>query len=359
MATSTDKLAPRIIINEHDISDRRIKRKNAPVTLLFGFAPTGRLLEMVECNNVLDIQQEFGSPSSAPEKYFIDAATKLVENNTTVLMTRLPYDNDQSHKVKYVDYKVEDAISISDMVTVPQETKTRKKDNGSVTILKELHGIDSRITQVQRIVQVQDDYGSHIKSMTNEDLVELELDPQEHLENNTFRIVDIRGEQYGGGAGKQSYTGIFPIITTAPMAMYLHGMIENSTELDEMLKLVDIDDGIEMSTDWFKTADPVDEEVKLTMAEIVASIDQAINFDTSKNKFHRSQSFQDMCVGRFPKVKLIETGKLERTHMNEVGVLVCRLNWDSDTQTTKLKILEAFHGKLGRTRDGIDRKINA
>jgi hypothetical protein len=66
-----------------------------------------------------------------------------------------------------------------------------------------------------------------------------------------------------------------------------------------------------------------------------------------------------MCVGRFPKVKLIETGKLERTHMNEVGVLVCRLNWDSDTQTTKFKILEAFHGKLGRTRDGIDRKINA
>ena len=232
MATDTSKLAPRIIINEHDITDRRIKRKNAPVTLLFGFAPTGRLLEMVECNNILDIQQEFGSPTSAPEKYFIDAAQKLVEHDTTVLMTRLPYDNDQSHKVKYVDYKLDEPIGISDIVTVPQETKTRKRDDGSVTILKELHGIDNRMTQVQRIVQVQDDYGSHIKSMTNEELVELELDPQEHLESNTFRIVDIRGEQYGGGAGKQSYTGIFPIITTAPMVMYLQEMVENSTELD-------------------------------------------------------------------------------------------------------------------------------
>ena len=38
-------------------------------------------------------------------------------------MTRLPYDNDQSHKVKYVDYKIEDPIAIKDIVTVPQETR--------------------------------------------------------------------------------------------------------------------------------------------------------------------------------------------------------------------------------------------
>lgn len=34
-------------------------------------------------------------------------------------MTRLPYDNDQSHTVKYVDYRIEDPISMADIVTVP------------------------------------------------------------------------------------------------------------------------------------------------------------------------------------------------------------------------------------------------
>ena len=359
MATSTDKLAPRIIINEHDIPDRKTNRKNAPITLLFGFSPVGRTLEMVECNNILQIQQEFGSPSSAPEKYFIDAASKLVQNDTTVIMTRLPYDNDQSHTVKYVDYKVEEPIKMADLLTVPMETKAREKDNGAVSLLKEMHGIDDKMTQVQRITQVQDDYGTHIKSMTNEQLIELELDPKQNLDDNTFRIVDIRGEQYGSGAGKHPYTGIFPIITTAPMAMYLQEMIENSTQFDGFLQLVDVDSGIETSTDWYRNSDPVDDEVKMEQAEIVAGIKEEINFNTSSNRFHRRSSFQDQCVSRFPRVKMLEPGKLERRHLNEIGILVCKVMWDDDTQTTRFKILEAFHGKLGAAKDGIDRKINS
>jgi len=46
-----------------------------------------------------------------------------------------------------------------------------------VTILKEMHSLDKRMTQVQRISQVTDNYGDAIHSMTNEALVELELDP--------------------------------------------------------------------------------------------------------------------------------------------------------------------------------------
>ena len=64
------------------------------------------------------------------------------------MMTRLPYDNDQSHTVKYVDFKVENAISTRDIITVPQETALRKTDDKSVTLLKELHDMDSRVTQV-------------------------------------------------------------------------------------------------------------------------------------------------------------------------------------------------------------------
>ena len=83
-------------------------------------------------------------------------------------MTRLPYDNDQSHMVKYVDFKVEDAISMRDIATVPMETKTRKKDDRAVTVLKEMRNLDKRMTQVQRISQVSDKYGDRIHSMTNE-----------------------------------------------------------------------------------------------------------------------------------------------------------------------------------------------
>ena len=140
-------------------------------------------------------------------------------------MTRLPYDNDQSHTVKYVDYKVEDPISTMDIVTVPQETAMRKKDDKAVTVLKEMHHLDSKMTQVQRISQISNNLGEHIHKMTNEELVELEIDPQANLDANTFRIVDIRGERYGVGAAKTAYTGIFPVVVTSPMALYYQGSI--------------------------------------------------------------------------------------------------------------------------------------
>jgi len=177
MATRTDKLAPRILVNENDIESKMQQRLNKPITLMFGFAPIGRTCEMVVCNSANDILTEFGSPESAPEKYFIDSALRLVQSGATALMTRLPYDNDQSHTVKYMDFKLEDAISMRDIATVPMETKARDNDDRAVTILKEMHSLDKRMTQVQRISQVTDNYGDAIHSMTNEALVELELDP--------------------------------------------------------------------------------------------------------------------------------------------------------------------------------------
>ena len=95
-----------------------------------------------------------------------------------------------------------------------------------------MHDLDKSMSQVQRISQVSDKYGDRIHSMTNEELIELELDPQDNLEQDTFRIVDIRGQRYGVGAGKLAYTGIFPIVTTAPMALYYQGKILNTVEMD-------------------------------------------------------------------------------------------------------------------------------
>lgn len=55
MAISTDKLAPRILVNETDVTYKKNEARNAPVTLIFGFAPIGRTCEMVVCNTEADI----------------------------------------------------------------------------------------------------------------------------------------------------------------------------------------------------------------------------------------------------------------------------------------------------------------
>ena len=358
MATRTDKLAPRILVNENDIESKVRQRLNKPITLMFGFAPVGRICEMVVCNNDNDILTEFGSPTSAPEKYFIDSALRLVGSGATALMTRLPYDNEQSHTVKYVDFKLGQPISMKDISTVPMETKTRKDDDRGVTVLKELHRLDKHMTQFQRISQISDKFGDRIHSMTNEELIDLELDPQNNLEQDTFRIVNIRGEQYGVGAGKLAYTGIFPMIVSAPMALYYQGRILNTSEMDKTMEMMDVSDGIEMSTYWYKHADPLDDETKELQAEIAVSIEQEINFNTTKNRFHRSDSFQDDCVKRFPSIGMAEKNKLERAHVNDIGVLVCGIQWDSDLQKTKLVVLESYVGKLSG-RGSVDREINA
>ena len=221
-----------------------------------------------------------------------------------------------------------------------------------------MHDLDKSMSQVQRISQVSDKYGDRIHSMTNEELIELELDPQDNLEQDTFRIVDIRGQRYGVGAGKLAYTGIFPIVTTAPMALYYQGKILNTVEMDSTMSLMDVSEGIEMNTYWYKHSDPIDDETKELQAEIVASIEQETNFNTSKNRFHRSDSFEDACVKRFPRINLAAKGKLEKSHLNDVGILVCGIQWDADMQRTSLVVLESYVGKLSGY-GSVDREINS
>ena len=141
-STSTVKSAPRIIVNEHEIFDKVKRIPKAPVTLVFGFSPIGRTNEMVVCNTVKEISDEFGFPTSSAEKWFVDAAMNVVRNGATALMTRLPYDNFQCHEVKYVDFTIEPSIGLKDLATGHMETKTREKDDIGVTILKEMRNLD-------------------------------------------------------------------------------------------------------------------------------------------------------------------------------------------------------------------------
>lgn len=85
-----------------------------------------------------------------------------------------------------------------------------------------------------------------------------------------------------------------------------------------------------MDTPWFRRSDPVDDKVKMAQAEIVASIKQTLNFNYATNRYHRSSSFQDDCVSRFPSINMLNQGNLDKAHLNEIGVLVCMIGWDSD-----------------------------
>ena len=85
-----------------------------------------------------------------------------------------------------------------------------------------------------------------------------------------------------------------------------------------------------MDSEWFRKADPTDENAKIVQSEICLGIVDSTNFNTKKNRFQRSETFQDKCVKKFPKVNLLEPGKLEKAHLAEVGILVCRIGWDSD-----------------------------
>lgn len=358
---NTDRLAPRIVLNEDELNPTPSGKLVQPVVLSMGFSPIGRTNEMVVCNTVNEIYREFGYPTSAPEKWFVDAGVRVVQNGGTALMTRLPYDNFQCHSVRYVDYRLDDPIAWRDIATGPAETQTRLRDDSGVTVLKEMNAVDSRMNQFQRIVQKPTPQGDdvHIGSMTNEELQELELDEATVLESGTFRIVDVVGRQYSVGSGKREYAGIFPILTTSPMALYYQGKIQNTTDLDDCLRLVDLEDGVEMATDWYRNSSRVSDSYKAEQARIVAAIQQQVNFDTSTNRFHRSESFQDSCCSRFPQIPWESRGRLTRTSIDHVGLLVCQLKWDDDLQVNQLEVLEAFEGTLRNGRQGLKRQINA
>ena len=60
------------------------------------------------------------------------------------------------------------------------------------------------------------------------------------------------------------------------------------------------------------------------------SISQAINFNSEINISWNKDTFQDTCAGLFPRIGMIEPEKIERNHLDDIGVLVCRIAWDDD-----------------------------
>lgn len=194
--------------------------------------------------------------------------------------------------------------------------------------------------------------------MSNEKLLDIELDPQSNLEENTFRLVDIRENQYAQGQLGIEYGGMFPIVVSAPMALYYQGRIESTQELDACFNMVELSNGIEMSTEWYRRNIGVEDEFKQKQLQIIDSINTTINTQFSKSRIHRGNTFQDNCMSKFPMINMESIGKLEKTNLRKIGILICELGWDADQQRSTLKILESYVGELSG-RNSIDRQINS
>lgn len=92
--------------------------------------------------------------------------------------------------------------------------------------------------------------------------------------------------------------------------------------------MIDVSEGIEMSTRWFRTSNRMGNSFKESQSKILNSIVQEMNFDTSVNKFHRNESFQDQCSKLFPMINLVTKDKVDKKHLKDIGVIVCSLNYN-------------------------------
>ena len=114
------------------------------------------------------------------------------------------------------------------------------------------------------------------------------------------------------------------------MAMYYQGRIEHMDELDNCFEMVDLEHGIETSTDWYRNAIGFEDWLKEQQLRIIDSINTKINTEFSKSNLHRGSTFQDKCISRFPMINMESHGKLDKTNLRKIGILICEIGWDSD-----------------------------
>ena len=82
--------SPGVEINEIDLSLRPVLPVGTTV-LVPGFAKQGPISEVLQVNSLSELEQVYGLPSNAAERYFYHTARAVFQSNATVLATRLPY----------------------------------------------------------------------------------------------------------------------------------------------------------------------------------------------------------------------------------------------------------------------------
>ena len=87
--------SPGIEIREIDNS-YRINTSTQSTVFVPGFAPQGPIDEIMHVGTLSDFEIIFGTPTNAAERYFYYTVKALLDNNSTVLCSRLPYGKDDT-----------------------------------------------------------------------------------------------------------------------------------------------------------------------------------------------------------------------------------------------------------------------
>ena len=94
--------SPGVQINEIDLSTNT-QLPAGTTSLVVGYAVQGPTDELLNITDVNQLEQVYGMPETAAERYMYDAATQVLNANGNLLITRLPYGsgNGSGYSTKY------------------------------------------------------------------------------------------------------------------------------------------------------------------------------------------------------------------------------------------------------------------
>ena len=352
--------APGVKINETDLSNYEIEpRPEPPVCLIFGFSPRGDLLSPKYIRSMADQDETYGRPETSLEKYFYNAASRVLSGGGTPMMVRLPYDNEQCNTVKYVRYSVEPPIHMDYVYADGEksEERYRRIDNDGVEVLKKMNEVDSYLRGFSRIK-----CASHtVESMSVQKFEEVSLDSTP-LEDDSIYIFDVRKQKLGTNPlltkSDFQYLGIVPVIVTSSVAAYVQEKIENNAENDKLFNLISIPieynddgtvsrvnpDGLVLDGDWTDMkAEESDEVIQETLKQILTEFSQTLEFNHT-GTYYDKRSVGDTAALTHSLIRYNSPHHLESQCFDQLGVVVFEMVFNEDTDKVDFIARESFYG---------------
>jgi len=105
--------APGIQVNEIDRSqydEYDNSLPNSPDCFILGFADKGEDYAIRKINSVETLNNVYGYPQNEAERYFYNGCTEILNQGASLLVAKLPYDNNANGKYTYVDYKIDQNV---------------------------------------------------------------------------------------------------------------------------------------------------------------------------------------------------------------------------------------------------------
>jgi hypothetical protein len=149
---------PDIEFREYDLSDYT-STAGGTLSLVMGFFPQGTAGEVIRPTSLATIKNYFGTPESEAERYAYYACKEVMNRNGSLLVARIPYDNDSNNFLPYTEYEIGSLVENNDISAIQNpplttEDKTSDYDFSTLTSITSLSGLSSTITSMFKAVHV-------------------------------------------------------------------------------------------------------------------------------------------------------------------------------------------------------------